>query len=214
MYIWVSNSIILWRFMGRIILFLVIVFNFASCQESGLPYLGNPTEQGDTTVYPTIDSFTMRDQDSVVISSDSLKNKIHVASFIFLSCPTICPQMNAHMKQVQEKTKDMEDVILLSYTIDPKRDTIPALKAYADKIGAKGNKWHFVYGDQGEVMRLAEKSYYAIAHPDSLAPGGFTHSGGLLLVDKEHHIRGVYDGTSDEETKRLLKDIDILRKEK
>ncbi len=179
-----------------------------------MPYLGKPTEQGDTTVYPTIDSFTMRDQDSVVISSDSLKNKIHVASFIFLSCPTICPQMNAHMKQVQEKTKDMEDVILLSYTIDPKRDTIPALKAYADKIGAKGNKWHFVYGDQGEVMRLAEKSYYAIAHPDSLAPGGFTHSGGLLLVDKEHHIRGVYDGTSDEETKRLLKDIDILRKEK
>ncbi|WP_188752847.1 SCO family protein [Parapedobacter defluvii] len=206
-------NIILLRFMGRVILFLVIVFNFTSCQESRLPYLGNPTKQGGKTVYPTIDSFVMRDQDSTVISSNGLKNKIHVASFIFLSCPTICPQMNAQMKHVQEKTQDMEDVILLSYTIDPKRDTIPALKAYADKIGAKGNKWYFVYGNQEEVMRLAEKSYYAIAHPDSLAPGGFTHSGGLLLVDKDLHIRGVYDGTSDVETKRLLKDIDILRKE-
>lgn len=199
--------------MGRIILFLVIVFNVTSCQERRLPYLGNPTEQEGKTVYPVIDSFSMLDQDSLVISSKSLKSKIHVASFIFLSCPTICPRMNANMKQVQQKTEDMEDVILLSYTIDPKRDTIPALKAYADKIGAKGNKWHFVFGDRAEVMRLAEKSYYAIAHPDSLAPGGFTHSGGLLLVDKELHIRGVYDGTSDVETKRLLKDIDILRKE-
>lgn len=199
--------------MGRVILFLAIAITFTCCQENRLPYLGNPTEQGGKTVYPTIDPFAMRDQDSMVISSDSLKNKIHVASFIFLSCPTICPQMNAQMKQVQEKTENMEDVILLSYTIDPKRDTIPALKEYADKIGAKDNKWYFVYGNQEEVMRLAEKSYYAIAHPDSLAPGGFTHSGGFLLVDKELHIRGVYDGTSGVETKRLLKDIDILRKE-
>lgn len=199
--------------MGRVILFLAIAITFTCCQENRLPYLGNPTEQDGKTVYPTIDPFAMRDQDSMVISSDSLKNKIHVASFIFLSCPTICPQMNAQMKQVQEKTENMEDVILLSYTIDPKRDTIPVLKEYADKIGAKDNKWYFVYGPQEEVMRLAEKSYYAIAHPDSLAPGGFTHSGGFLLVDKELHIRGVYDGTSGVETKRLLKDIDILRKE-
>lgn len=179
-----------------------------------MPYLGTASTQGETTIYPTIDSFTMLNQDSMEVSSNSLKNKIHVASFIFLSCPTICPQMIVQMKEVQEKTQSMDDVLLLSYSIDPKRDTIPALKAYANKIGAKGNKWHFLYGNQEEVMRLADKSYYAIAYPDSLAPGGFTHSGGLLLVDKDLHIRGVYDGTSKEETKRLLKDIAILKKEK
>lgn len=199
--------------MNRVFL-LLIAFSVASCQENKLPYLGTPITQGDTTVYPTIDSFTMLNQDSMKVSSNSLKNKIHVASFIFLSCPTICPQMSVQMKEVQEKTQGMDDVLLLSYSIDPKRDTIPALKAYADKMGAKDNKWHFLYGDQEEVMRLAEKSYYAIAYPDSLAPGGFTHSGGLLLVDKDLHIRGVYDGTSNEETKRLLKDIAILKKEK
>ncbi len=191
-----------------------MAISFASCQENKLPYLGTASTQGDTTIYPTIDSFTMLNQDSMEVSSNSLRNKIHVASFIFLSCPTICPQMSAQMKEVQEKTQSMDDVLLLSYSIDPKRDTIPALKAYANKIGAKGNKWHFLYGNQEEVMRLADKSYYAIAYPDSLAPGGFTHSGGLLLVDKDLHIRGVYDGTSNEETKRLLKDIAILKKEK
>ncbi|MFD1770129.1 SCO family protein [Sphingobacterium suaedae] len=199
--------------MNRVLLFLM-AFSFASCQENKLPYLGTASTQGDTTIYPTIDSFTMLNQDSMEVSSNSLKNKIHVASFIFLSCPTICPQMSVQMKEVQEKTQSMDDVLLLSYSIDPKRDTIPALKAYANKIGAKGNKWHFLYGNQEEVMRLADKSYYAIAYPDSLAPGGFTHSGGLLLVDKDLHIRGVYDGTSNEETKRLLKDIAILKKEK
>lgn len=179
-----------------------------------MPYLGTPITKGDAAVYPTIDPFTMRNQDGMEVSSNSLKSKIHVASFIFLSCPTICPQMSVQMKEVQEKTQSMDDVLLLSYSIDPKRDTIPALKAYADKIGAKNNKWYFLYGDQEEVLRLAEKSYYAIAYPDSMAPGGFTHSGGLLLVDKDLHVRGVYDGTSNEETKRLLKDIAILRKEK
>jgi len=191
-----------------------MAISFASCQENKLPYLGTASTQGDTTIYPTIDSFTMLNQDSMEVSSNSLRNKIHVASFIFLSCPTICPQMSAQMKEVQEKTQSMDEVLLLSYSIDPKRDTIPALKAYAKKIGAKDNKWHFLYGNQEEVMRLADKSYYAIAYPDSLAPGGFTHSGGLLLVDKDLHIRGVYNGTSNEETKRLLKDIAILKKEK
>lgn len=199
--------------MNRVLL-LLMAFSFASCQEIRLPYLGTASTQGETTIYPTIDSFTMLNQDSMEVSSNSLKNKIHVASFIFLSCPTICPQMIVQMKEVQEKTQSMDDVLLLSYSIDPKRDTIPALKAYANKIGAKGNKWHFLYGNQEEVMRLADKSYYAIAYPDSLAPGGFTHSGGLLLVDKDLHIRGVYDGTSKDETKRLLKDIAILKKEK
>jgi len=196
------------------VLLLLMAISFASCQENKLPYLGTASTQGDTTIYPTIDSFTMLNQDSMEVSSNSLRNKIHVASFIFLSCPTICPQMSAQMKEVQEKTQSMDEVLLLSYSIDPKRDTIPALKAYAKKIGAKDNKWHFLYGNQEEVMRLADKSYYAIAYPDSLAPGGFTHSGGLLLVDKDLHIRGVYNGTSNEETKRLLKDIAILKKEK
>lgn len=199
--------------MTRIFLLLWIAFSLTCCQESRLPYLGTPIVHGDTTIYPVIDSFAMLNQDSVEISKNSLKGKIHVASFIFLSCPTICPQMNVQMKEVQDKTQNMDDVVLLSYSIDPKRDSIPALKAYANRIGGTRDKWHFLYGNQEEVMRLAEKSYYAIAHPDSLAPGGFTHSGGLLLADKEFHVRGVYDGTREDETKRLLKDIAILRKE-
>ncbi|MBL1410023.1 SCO family protein [Sphingobacterium faecale] len=199
--------------MSRALLFLLIVFCFASCQHERLPYLGNPLVQGDTTIYPTIDTFTMIDQDNREMSLNMLKNKIHVASFIFLSCPTICPQINVNMKKLQEQTLGMDDVVLLSYSIDPKRDSVPALKAYAERIQAKEGKWHFLHGDQSEVMHLAEKSYYAIAHPDSLAPGGFTHSGGLLLVDKNLHIRGVYDGTSNKEMKRLLEDVIILRKE-
>ncbi|MFD2593899.1 SCO family protein [Sphingobacterium griseoflavum] len=184
------------------------------CQQKKLPYLGNPVTEGSELIYPKIDEFSMLDQDSTPISDQSLNGKIHIASFIFLSCPTICPQMNAQMKEVYDETMGMEDIVLLSFSIDPKRDTIPALKAYADKIGVKREKWHFLYGSPQDVFHLAEKSYYAIAYPDSTAPGGFTHSGGFLLVDKDLHIRGVYDGTSREETKRLLADIAILRKEK
>ncbi|MFB2121618.1 MULTISPECIES: SCO family protein [Sphingobacteriaceae] len=195
-------------------LFLVLTICSMGCQQKKLPYLGNPVTEGSELIYPKIDEFSMLDQDSIPISDQSLIGKIHIASFIFLSCPTICPQMNAQMKEVYDETMGMEDIVLLSFSIDPKRDTIPALKAYADKIGVKREKWHFLYGSPQDVLNLAEKSYYAIAYPDSTAPGGFTHSGGFLLVDKDLHIRGVYDGTSQDETKRLLADIDILRKEK
>jgi len=196
------------------LLLWTVLLVLSSCQEAKLPYLGAETVQGDSTVYPKVGPFELLDQDSMQVSTATVKNKIHIASFIFLSCPTICPQMNVQMKQLQEETMDLDDVVLLSYTIDPKRDTIPALKAYADKIGAKRNKWHFLHGTADEVYRLAEQSYYAIAFPDSTAPGGFSHSGGFLLVDKDLHIRGVYDGTSKQETQKLIQDIHILRKEK
>jgi len=106
-----------------------------------------------------------------------------------------------------------DKVEFISHTIDPEHDTLPRLKAYATNLGVPSSKWHFVTGNQDSIINLAEQSYFATAYPDSTSPGGFTHSGGLLLVDKNRHIRGVYNGTNPEETKRLISDIQTLLKE-
>ncbi|MFX6019217.1 hypothetical protein ABTF08_20280, partial [Acinetobacter baumannii] len=79
--------------------------------------------------------------------------------------------------------------------------------------GVSAPKWQFLTGNQDSIMDLASSSYFATAYPDSTSPGGFTHSGGLLLVDKNKHIRGVYNGTKPEETVRLITDIKKLLKE-
>lgn len=104
-------------------------------------------------------------------------------------------------------------VSFISHTIDPKHDSIPRLKAYAEKLDVTSARWHFVTGVQDSIINMAENSYFSTAFPDSTSPGGFTHSGGLLLVDRNRLIRGVYNGTKPEETERLVSDIKTLLKE-
>lgn len=199
----------------KIAVFILVFCLVASCSQPArkLPILGNPNIEGKDTAYPTISNFNLTDQDSNTISNNTFDNKIYVADFIFLSCPTICPKMTDAMHNVYLAYTNDERVAFLSHSIDPEHDTIPRLKAYANKLGVAANRWHFVTGNQDSILNLSENSYFSAAYPDSTSPGGFTHSGGLLLVDKNRHIRGVYNSTTPEETQRLINDIQMLLKE-
>jgi protein SCO1/2 len=48
------------------------------------------------------------------------------------------------------------------------------------------------------------------AKEDTTVQGGYIHSGAFILVDKEKHVRGMYDGTTEEGTKKLLNDMERL----
>lgn len=175
--------------------------------------MGNPTIVGNDTVYPTIPAFKFINQDSIQITNKTFDGKIYIADFIFLSCPSICPKMTNEMTKVYEAYKSNPNILYISHTIDPINDSIPRLKSYAENLGADPNKWSFVTGDKDKIYSLAEKSYFTTAYSDSIAPGGYVHSGGLLLVDKNKQIRGVYDGTDPKETERLKTDIKTLLNE-
>ena len=185
-----------------------------ACSQSSkvekLPYYGNTIYEENDTIYHTIQPFVLLDQDSALVSNQTLSNRIYVADFFFTSCPTICPTMKAQMLRVYEKFEGNEEFVILSHTIDPKYDTIPLLKDYAERLGATSNRWKFLWGTQEEIYDLAEGSYMSIADEDAGAPGGFVHSGAFLLVDKEGRVRGVYDGTAAEQVDILIKDIDKL----
>lgn len=190
------------------LLFLSITFGCSQKQEK-LPFLGNPIIKGNDTIYPTIMDFSFINQDSVIITNKTFENKIYIADFIFLSCPTICPKMNSELNKVYEVYKNNPKVNYLSHTIDPERDSIARLKDFKTSLGLNEN-WHFVTGNKDSIFTIATKSYFTTAYPDEKEPGGLVHGGGFLLVDKHKHIRGVYDGTNPEETKRLISDIKIL----
>ncbi len=194
---------------------IITVFAVVSCnrQDKKLPILGNQLISGNDTIYPTIANFSFINQDSIVITNQTFANKIYIADFIFLSCPSICPKMTKEMLKVYSSFAANDRIAFLSHTIDPERDSIPRLKSYALNLGVSSKKWHFVTGNKDSIFTIAEKSYFSTAYPDSTAPGGFTHSGGLLLVDKNKNIRGVYNGTDPEETKRLITDLQLLLKE-
>lgn len=192
----------------------IIAFAVIGCsqKEQRLPYLGNPIVENNDTIYPKIADFKFTDQDNQIVTNKTFENKIYVADFIFLSCPTICPKMTSELQKVYAVYKTNPTVQLLSHTIDPENDTIERLKLYSESIGITNN-WYFVTGEKENIYTIAEKSYFTTAYKDTNEPGGYVHGGGLVLVDNHGHIRGVYDGTNTEETKRLIADIGILLKE-
>lgn len=193
-------------------LFLLLLFSNCTSKETKLPYLGNPILKGTDTIFPKIAEFKFTNQDHAIVTNKTFENKIYIADFIFLSCPTICPKMTSEMKSVYEIYKDNSQVAFLSHTIDPENDTLEKLKLYGQSMKLNSN-WHFVTGNKEDILEIAEKSYFTTAYSDANEPGGFVHGGGLLLVDDKGHIRGVYDGTNSTETKRLIADVKILLKE-
>lgn len=200
--------------MKKIIYFL-LAFILIACQdkEKKLPILGTPDIIGEDTLYPSIPNFEFIDQKSKIVNQHTFHNKIYVADFMFLTCPTICPKMTSEMNKVYKHFKSNNHILFLSHTIDPIRDSIPMLLSHANQLNVNHTKWHFVTGKKEKIYDLAENSYFSAAYEDSSAAGGFVHSGGLLLIDKYKHIRGVYDGTNPHETSKLIADISALLNE-
>lgn len=195
-----------YSYLGICLLILVLL----SCRESAkLPILGERQLVGTDTIYPTIPDFSFIDQDSQIINNQTFKDKVYVVDFFFTSCPTICPKVTRQMLRVYKTFETEERVLLLAHSIDVKHDTVPKLKKYADNLGVKSNKWHFVTGEKEQIFDIAQ-SYFSVATEDPNLPGGFDHSGRLILVDKNRHVRSFCDGTDEASVDQFIKDIQKL----
>ena len=204
-------------FLLLIVVFALIIYG---CQPANttLPIMGerktvtkivNGKEVTDT-VYHQIRNFAFLDQDSVLVTNETFKGKIYVADFFFTTCPTICPIMKTQLLRVSERYKNNPKVGILSHTIDPGHDTIPLLKEYKHNLGIDNPNWHFVWGNRDTIYSIGEKDYYVPAYADSTAPGGYVHSGGFILVDKNRHVRGIFNGTQQQPVDSLMMAIDRL----
>ncbi len=189
-------------------------FLMSSCQKTRvLPIFGEREFKNGDTIFQTIPDFSFVNQDSQMVTHKDYEGKIYIADFFFTHCPTICPKVKKNMLRVLEKYKDNPNVVLLSHTIDPKHDTVGRLKSYAEKLGISAPKWNLVTGDKTKIYDIA--FYYAsVAQEDATAPGGFDHSGYIVLVDKKRRVRAAADGTIDEAVTKFLEDIDVLLEEK
>ena len=191
--------------------FLVIL----GCQqEKKLPFLG-PKEigkQGDT-LYHKIPDFKFLNQDSLWISEKDMAGKIYVADFFFTTCPTICPKMKTQLLRIYDKFAEDDRVRILSHTIDPEYDGVRVLKEYAKKLNISSPRWNLLTGKKSDIYRLGEKSYMVTAQEDANEVGGFVHSGAFILVDQDRHVRGIYDGTKEEDVNHLMEDLGLLLKE-
>ncbi|MCB9292340.1 MAG: SCO family protein [Lewinellaceae bacterium] len=194
-------------------IFAAIALAALACNNSepqkALPIIGNHDIQGEDTIYHQIPDFAFIDQDSQVVTNATFDDKIYIADFFFTSCPTICPKVKKQMLRIYEKYQDEPRLMFLSHSIDPKRDTVGRLKTYSENLGVDTGRWRFVTGNKDEIYEIAD-DYMSIAVEDPNAPGGFDHSGWLLLVDQDRHIRSYCNGTEPEKVDEFMKDIDWL----
>ncbi len=158
-----------------------------------------------------IPDFKLVNQLGDTVTQDTFKNKIYITDFFFTSCPGICPKMTANMIKVQEEFKETPEVLLLSHTVTPSIDSVSVLKRYADKNNVLADKWHLVTGDKSEIYDLGRNQYFVendLGVPKDV--NDFLHTENFLLIDKNRHIRGIYNGLNRASIAQLVLDVNAL----
>lgn len=181
--------------------------------ESFTPYwleLGSEEEKN----FHSVSNFSMTNQEGENITDATFSGKIYVTDFFFTSCPGICPRMTANMKEIQDAFLNEEKLLLLSHSVTPEKDSVPALKNYAINKGAISGKWHLVTGDRKAIYDLGRNQYFVendlgiVKDEDD-----FLHTENFLLIDKNRHIRGIYNGLNRASINQLKIDIETLLNE-
>lgn len=179
-------------------------------KKSDLPIIGNDQNHH-------ISPFSFTNQDGKTITNADIEGKIVVVEYFFATCKGICPKMNENMAKVYSKFKGSKDILFLSHTVDPIKDTVEALKAYSLRFDADPAQWMFLTGDKKQLYDMARYSYLISAEDDTAGISidkDFIHDKHYILVDHLGRVRGFYDGLSDADIEKIEKDIRTLVEEK
>lgn len=191
------------------------------CRVETLPYYNEASftpkwlnNVEDLETFHKVPSFNLIDQNGESVTEQTFKEKIYVTDFFFTTCPGICPKMTENMALVQEAFKDDPEVLLLSHSVTPETDSVQVLKTYAENKGAISNKWYLVTGDRKQIYDLGRKTYFVEQDlGQEKDEDEFLHSENFVLIDKNKHIRGIYNGLNATAVQQLIADIKTLEKE-
>lgn len=161
-----------------------------------------------------ISPFRLTNQEGVAITEETFKDKIYVADFFFTVCPGICPKMTSNMMLLQEEFLTDDEVLLISHSVTPEQDSVPVLKQYAEDKGILSQKWHLVTGKQEEIYKLGRQEYFVEEDlGTNKEEDEFLHTENFVLIDKNRHIRGIYNGLNKTSINQLIADIKTLKNE-
>lgn len=162
----------------------------------------------ETTFAEPLPDFRLTERSGRRISLEDLRGKVWVADFIFTRCPGPCPAMSRKFAELQRAFRKLDDVRLVSITVDPEHDTPEALSKYADSYGADPQRWLFLTGEKQTILDLAVEGFKISAGNDPSLHG--TH---FVLVDRRGRIRGFYRSSDTEALEQLRRDVRQLVKE-
>ncbi len=201
------------------LLFFLIVFSCNKEQKKPLP-IYNPAnfipELVDKSLQNksenhTVSDFSLINQNGENITQENYNDKIYVTDFFFTRCKSICPIMTGNMAKIQKEFINDDDIMLLSLSVTPDIDSISVLRKYANDKGVIDAKWNVTTGNKKHIYELARKSYFAVVEQGDGGLQDFIHTPNFILIDKKKQIRGIYDGTNDDDIKQIIEDIKTLK---
>lgn len=162
--------------------------------------------------YGVLPPFQLINQDGQSFGSADLAGKIWIADFVYSTCPGPCPMISSRMSEMQKPLKKT-DVQLVSFSVDPEKDTPAMLREYANRLHAEPGRWDFLTGPKSAIYDLSMRGFKLPAAEHEGDNGEPVHSTRMVLVDRRGEIRGYYDATEPDAITKLLADTDHLLKE-
>jgi len=156
-----------------------------------------------------IPDFTLTAQNGAEFRRRDLDGKVWIADFIFTNCTGPCPRMSGLMRKVQNSLAGRTDVRLVSFTVDPERDTPAVFSAYARRYQAREGVWYFLTGPEQTLNMLSFEAFKL----GRVGGGNLDHSTHFVLVDRRGRIRGYYGTSEPNIIRRLLNDVRRLCEE-
>ncbi|WP_203287560.1 SCO family protein [Metabacillus sp. cB07] len=155
-----------------------------------------------------IEDFSYTNQDGEKVGLSDLKGEVWVANFIFTSCDTVCPPMTAHMTELQKqlKAEGLDDVRLVSFSVDPEVDTPEKLKEYAGRYPLSLDNWDFLTGyKQSDIDAFAKNSFKTIVQKPE-GQDQVIHGTLFYLVDQNGKVMKDYDGVENVPYEEIIGD--------
>ena len=165
--------------------------------------------QRTVSSYGSVPEFTLINQDGKNFGSPDLRGKIWIADFIYTMCPGPCPMISSRMSELQ-KPLEKTDVHLVSFSVDPAKDTPQVLRSYAEKLQAEPGRWDFLTGPQSTIYNLSRDGFKLAVGEEKGVP---VHSTRMILVDRHGEIRGYYDAAEADAVTKLVADTTHLLRE-
>ena len=172
----------------------------------------NALRQRTVSSYGSVPEFVLVNQDGQNFGSPQLRGKIWIADFVYTTCPGPCPMISSRMSELQ-KPLQKTDVHLVSFSVDPAKDTPQVLLTYAERLQAEPGRWDFLTGPQSTIYNLSRNGFKLAVSDGSDEKGIPVHSTRMILVDRHGAIRGYYDAAEADAITKLVADTTHLLRE-
>ena len=181
------------------------------------------------TIWHKLPDFTLTNQDGQQVSLHEMVKidpetgdtipKIVVANFFFTHCATICPGMTSNIKKLQESIKKSQKVgdrtadfvQFLSFSVDPDRDSVAALKKWADRFQINPENWWLLTGDKKTIYDLSLKHMNLSVQDPQGVDTGFFHTDVIVLIDRDRVVRMPRDEFGNPRTYRAGEENDLIK---